>query len=103
MKYKQSLCVCLFPPSTALSACAAHICLSSRCIRINCSQACGPFVNYTTSWEALPTAVSQLPHGLQTLLYMLSSEAFAVSFFVVTWYDFLCGGRRPCLSCLTHQ
>lgn len=59
--------------------------------RINCSQACGPFVNYTTSWEVLPTAVSQLPHGLQTLLYGLSSEAFAVSFFVVTWYVFPSG------------
>lgn len=59
--------------------------------RINCSQACGPFVNYTTSWEVLPTTVSQLPHGLQTLLYGLSSEAFAVSFFVVTWYVFPSG------------
>lgn len=59
--------------------------------RINCSQACGPFVNYTTSWDVLPTAVSHLPHGVQTLLYALSSEAFAVSFFVVTWYVCLCG------------
>ncbi|XP_061736974.1 transmembrane channel-like protein 7 [Nerophis ophidion] len=52
--------------------------------QINCSQACGPFVNYTTSWEVLPSAVSKLPSGLQTLLYILSSEAFAVSFFVCT-------------------
>ncbi|XP_044044992.1 transmembrane channel-like protein 7 [Siniperca chuatsi] len=52
--------------------------------QINCSQACGPFVNYNTSWEVLPTTVSQLPHGVQTLLFALSSEAFAVSFFVVT-------------------
>ncbi|XP_041789100.1 LOW QUALITY PROTEIN: nodal modulator 1 [Chelmon rostratus] len=52
--------------------------------QINCSQACGPFVNYNTSWEVLPTTVSQLPSGIQTLLYTLSSEAFAVSFFVVT-------------------
>ncbi|XP_029355150.1 transmembrane channel-like protein 7 [Echeneis naucrates] len=51
--------------------------------QINCSQACGPFVNYTTSWEVLPTSVSQLPDGVQTLLFALSSEAFAVSFFVV--------------------
>ena len=53
--------------------------------RINCSQACGPFVNYTTSWEVLPTAVKELPDGVQNLLFALSSEAFAVSFFVVTW------------------
>ncbi|XP_071360228.1 transmembrane channel-like protein 7 [Trachinotus anak] len=52
--------------------------------QINCSQACGPFVNYTTSWEVLPTTVSQLPDGVKTLLLALSSEAFAVSFFVVT-------------------
>ncbi|XP_056891025.1 BOS complex subunit NOMO1 [Takifugu flavidus] len=51
---------------------------------LNCSQACGPFVNYTTSWEVLPTTVSELPKGLQSLLNALSSEAFAVSFFVVT-------------------
>ncbi|XP_070768627.1 transmembrane channel-like protein 7 [Enoplosus armatus] len=52
--------------------------------QINCSQACGPFVNYNTSWEVLPATVSQLPQGVQTLLFALSSEAFAVSFFVVT-------------------
>uniref|UniRef100_A0A7N8WXQ1 Transmembrane channel-like protein n=1 Tax=Mastacembelus armatus TaxID=205130 RepID=A0A7N8WXQ1_9TELE len=56
--------------------------------QINCSQACGPFVNYTTSWEVLPATVSHLPSGVQTLLHALSSEAFAVSFFVVTWYVF---------------
>lgn len=52
--------------------------------QINCSQACGPFVNYTTSWEVLPTTVSQLPKGVQAFLFGLSSEAFAVSFFVMT-------------------
>ncbi|XP_068177415.1 transmembrane channel-like protein 7 [Antennarius striatus] len=52
--------------------------------QINSSQACGPFVNYNTSWEVLPSTVSQLPHGVQTLIYALSSEAFAVSFFVIT-------------------
>lgn len=58
------------------------------CPRIQCSQACGPFVNYTTSWEALPAAVSELPQGVQTFFYALSSETFAVSFFVVTWCVF---------------
>ncbi|XP_022061267.1 transmembrane channel-like protein 7 [Acanthochromis polyacanthus] len=52
--------------------------------QINCSHACGPFVNFNTSWEVLPTTVSQLPSGAQNLLFALSSEAFAVSFFVVT-------------------
>ncbi|XP_008281094.1 transmembrane channel-like protein 7 [Stegastes partitus] len=52
--------------------------------QINCSHACGPFVNYNTTWEVLPATVSQLPSGAQKLLFALSSEAFAVSFFVVT-------------------
>ncbi|TDH15818.1 hypothetical protein EPR50_G00013260 [Perca flavescens] len=52
--------------------------------QINSSHACGPFVNYNTSWEVLPTTVSKLPGGIQKLLLALSSEAFAVSFFVVT-------------------
>lgn len=59
--------------------------------RINSSKACGPFVNFTTSWEVIPISVSQLPHGIQTLLFALASEAFAVSFFVVTWYVFQFG------------
>ncbi|XP_060939472.1 transmembrane channel-like protein 7 [Limanda limanda] len=52
--------------------------------QINCSQACGPFVNYTTSWEVLTTTVYELPDGVRTVLLTLSSEAFAISFFVVT-------------------
>lgn len=52
--------------------------------QINCSQACGPFVRYNTSWEVLPHTISQLPIGIQTLLYTLSSEAFAVCLFVFT-------------------
>ncbi|KAM9314697.1 transmembrane channel-like protein 7 [Pholidichthys leucotaenia] len=52
--------------------------------QINCSQACGPFVNYNTTWQVVPDTVSQLPDGLKALLYALSSEAFAVSIFIVT-------------------
>uniref|UniRef100_A0A8C8CAH8 Transmembrane channel-like protein n=1 Tax=Oncorhynchus tshawytscha TaxID=74940 RepID=A0A8C8CAH8_ONCTS len=52
--------------------------------QISCSQACGPFVNYTTSWEVLPRTVSQLPAGARTFLLAISSEAFAVSLFVIT-------------------
>ncbi|GAA6220279.1 nodal modulator 1-like [Lates japonicus] len=52
--------------------------------QINCSQACGPFVNYTTSWMVMPTVVSQQSEKVQKLLVALSSEAFAVSFFVFT-------------------
>ncbi|XP_055365682.1 transmembrane channel-like protein 7 isoform X2 [Betta splendens] len=52
--------------------------------QINSSKACGPFVNYTTSWEALTSTVSQLPSGIRGLLYILSSEVVAVSLFVIT-------------------
>lgn len=52
--------------------------------QINCSQACGPFVSYNTSWEVLPHTISQLPVEVQTLLYAISSEAFAVCLFVFT-------------------
>ena len=60
------------------------VCLPSR---INCSQACGPFVNYTVSWEVLPRTVSMLPNkALRDLLFALASEAVAVSLFVITWW-----------------
>ncbi|XP_033828053.1 transmembrane channel-like protein 7 [Periophthalmus magnuspinnatus] len=52
--------------------------------QINCSQACGPFVSYNTSWEVLPHTISQLPNEAQKLLYAISSEAFAVCLFVFT-------------------
>ncbi|KAI2668869.1 Transmembrane channel-like protein 7 [Labeo rohita] len=51
---------------------------------IRSSRACGPFVNYGTSWEVVPRAISQLPQGLRSFLLALASEAFAVSFFVIT-------------------
>ncbi|XP_041840087.1 transmembrane channel-like protein 7 [Melanotaenia boesemani] len=52
--------------------------------QISCSQACGPFVNYSTHWAVVPSTVEQLSPGVKTFLWALSSEAFAVSFFVVT-------------------
>lgn len=52
--------------------------------QINCSKACGPFVSYNTSWEVLPDTIKQLPSEVQTLLYALSSEAFAVCLYVFT-------------------
>ncbi|XP_066517905.1 transmembrane channel-like protein 7 [Hoplias malabaricus] len=51
---------------------------------IHSSMACGPFVSFSTSWEVVPITVSQLPQGLSAFLVALSSEAFAVSFFVIT-------------------
>ncbi|KAM9362494.1 transmembrane channel-like protein 7 [Symphorus nematophorus] len=76
--------------------------------QINCSQACGPFVNYNTSWEVLPKTVSQLPPGVQTFLYALSSEAFAVSFFVFTclamfYVIALAGAHKKVINQLREQ
>ncbi|KAK2909581.1 hypothetical protein QQF64_000446 [Cirrhinus molitorella] len=51
---------------------------------IGSSRACGPFVGYSTSWEAVPRAIHTLPQGLRSFLLALASEAFAVSFFVIT-------------------
>ncbi|KAF5889611.1 transmembrane channel-like protein 7, partial [Clarias magur] len=52
--------------------------------QIRSSGVCGAFMNYTTSWEAVPRAVSQLPSAVQSVLTALGSEACAVSCFVIT-------------------
>lgn len=51
---------------------------------IHPSRACGPFVNYTSSWEVVPRVISHLPYGLHSFLLALASEACAVSLFVIT-------------------
>ncbi|XP_069066334.1 transmembrane channel-like protein 7 [Pleurodeles waltl] len=50
--------------------------------QVQASRACGPFVNFNTSWEIIPYTVSTLPIGAQKFLYGIASEAFAVPFFV---------------------
>ncbi|RVE75734.1 hypothetical protein OJAV_G00001580 [Oryzias javanicus] len=76
--------------------------------QINCSQACGPFVNYNTSWEALPKAALELSDGPRTFLHALSSEAFAVSFFVVSclamfYVIALAGAHKKVINQLKQQ
>ncbi|XDV17144.1 hypothetical protein PO909_016548 [Leuciscus waleckii] len=51
---------------------------------IQASRVCGPFVSYSTSWQVVPRGITQLPLGLRSFLLALASEAFAVSFFVIT-------------------
>uniref|UniRef100_A0A3P9MTU8 Transmembrane channel-like protein n=1 Tax=Poecilia reticulata TaxID=8081 RepID=A0A3P9MTU8_POERE len=58
--------------------------ISISLAHIKSSQACGPFSNYNTSWEALPAAVEALPQNGRNFINFLASETFAVSFFVVT-------------------
>ncbi|KAM9454041.1 transmembrane channel-like protein 7 [Clarias gariepinus] len=52
--------------------------------QIRSSRVCGAFLNYNTSWEAVPRAVSHLPSAVQSVLTALGSEACAVSCFVIT-------------------
>uniref|UniRef100_A0A8C2FD25 Transmembrane channel-like protein n=1 Tax=Cyprinus carpio TaxID=7962 RepID=A0A8C2FD25_CYPCA len=67
-----------------LALASVPVIVSIVCFRIRSSRACGPFVSYNTSWEVVPRVVSQLPPGLCSFLQALASEAFAVSFFVIT-------------------
>lgn len=76
--------------------------------QIRSSQACGPFVNYNTSWAVLPATVLELPDGAQKFLYILSSEAFAALFFVVTclamfYVIALAGAHKKVINQLKEQ
>ncbi|NXL34809.1 TMC7 protein, partial [Glaucidium brasilianum] len=61
----------------------AFIPLGVSIAHIPSSKACGPFRNFNTSWAVVPETVLGLPTGLQQVLYGITSEAFAVPFFVV--------------------
>uniref|UniRef100_A0A7M4EIJ0 Transmembrane channel-like protein n=1 Tax=Crocodylus porosus TaxID=8502 RepID=A0A7M4EIJ0_CROPO len=61
----------------------AFIPLGLSMAQIPSSKACGPFINFNTSWAVIPETVDGLPRGLQKFLYGMASEAFAVPFFMV--------------------
>ncbi|XP_001376682.2 transmembrane channel-like protein 7 [Monodelphis domestica] len=61
----------------------AFIPLGISMTHIPSSKACGPFTNFNTSWDAIPKTVSTFPVALQTLVHAVTSEAFAVPFFIV--------------------
>ncbi|CAH2307071.1 transmembrane channel 7 [Pelobates cultripes] len=48
------------------------------------SKACGPFMNFITSWEIIPVTIKTFPVGLQNLINVLASESFAVPFFLLS-------------------
>ncbi|XP_075035840.1 transmembrane channel-like protein 7 [Mixophyes fleayi] len=52
--------------------------------QIPASKACGPFLNYNTSWQIIPSTVDQFPEGLKKTIYVISSESFAVPFFLLS-------------------
>ncbi|XP_066416959.1 transmembrane channel-like protein 7 [Molothrus aeneus] len=61
----------------------AFVPLGFSIARIPSSKACGPFRHFNTSWEVIPDTILQFPTGLQQFLFGISSEAFAVPFFVI--------------------
>uniref|UniRef100_A0A452TPG8 Transmembrane channel-like protein n=1 Tax=Ursus maritimus TaxID=29073 RepID=A0A452TPG8_URSMA len=66
-----------------IGLCLAIIPLTISMARIPSSKACGPFTNFNTTWEVVPKTVSTFPSSLQSLVYGITSEAFAVPFFMI--------------------
>ncbi|KAM7329222.1 transmembrane channel-like protein 7 isoform X2 [Alexandromys fortis] len=66
-----------------IGLCLAIIPLTISMSRIPSSKACGPFTNFNTTWEVIPQTVSTFPSSLQTLIHGVTSEAFAVPFFMI--------------------
>ncbi|XP_056392113.1 transmembrane channel-like protein 7 [Hyla sarda] len=76
--------------------------------QIQSSKACGPFINYTTSWQIVPHTVETFPDGLKKTIYVLTSESFAVPFFLLTclvmfYFIALAGAHRKVVEQLQEQ
>ncbi|NWH34341.1 TMC7 protein, partial [Chloropsis hardwickii] len=61
----------------------AFVPLAVSIAHIPSSKACGPFMNFNTSWEVISDTIFEFPAGLQEFLFGMASEAFAVPFFVI--------------------
>uniref|UniRef100_A0A2K6D8A9 Transmembrane channel-like protein n=1 Tax=Macaca nemestrina TaxID=9545 RepID=A0A2K6D8A9_MACNE len=68
-----------------IGLCLAIIPLTISISRIPSSKACGPFTNFNTTWEVIPKTVSTFPSSLQSFIHGVTSEAFAVPFFMIIW------------------
>ncbi|KAM7147918.1 transmembrane channel-like protein 7 isoform 2-T2 [Molossus nigricans] len=66
-----------------IGLCLAIIPLTISMAHIPSSKACGPFTNFNTTWEVVPKTVSTFPSSLQSLVLGITSEAFAVPFFMI--------------------
>ncbi|XP_004855860.2 transmembrane channel-like protein 7 isoform X1 [Heterocephalus glaber] len=66
-----------------IGLCLAIIPLTISMSRIPSSKACGPFTNYNTTWEVIPKTVTTFPSSLQSVIHGITSEAFAVPFFMI--------------------
>ncbi|XP_058431987.1 transmembrane channel-like protein 7 isoform X3 [Marmota monax] len=66
-----------------IGLCLAIIPLTISMSRIPSSKACGPFTSFNTTWDVVPRTVSTFPSSLQSLVHGITSEAFAVPFFMI--------------------
>ncbi|KAM4813938.1 transmembrane channel-like protein 7 [Urocitellus parryii] len=66
-----------------IGLCLAIIPLTISVSRIPSSKACGPFTSFNTTWDVVPRTVSTFPSSLQSLVHGITSEAFAVPFFMI--------------------
>nr|XP_035122964.2 transmembrane channel-like protein 7 isoform X3 [Callithrix jacchus] len=66
-----------------IGLCLAIIPLTISMSGIPSSKACGPFTNFNTTWEVIPKTVSTFPSSLQSFIHGVTSEAFAVPFFMI--------------------
>ncbi|XP_013373462.1 PREDICTED: transmembrane channel-like protein 7 isoform X2 [Chinchilla lanigera] len=66
-----------------IGLCLAIIPLTISMSSIPSSKACGPFTSYNTTWDVIPMTVTTFPSSLQAVIHGITSEAFAVPFFMI--------------------
>lgn len=91
-----------------IGLCLAIIPLTISMAHIPSSKACGPFTNFNTTWEVIPQTVSTFPSSLQTLIHGVTSEAFAVPFFMIIclvmfYFIALAGAHKRVVAQLREQ
>ncbi|XP_069860125.1 transmembrane channel-like protein 7 isoform X1 [Dipodomys merriami] len=91
-----------------IGLCLAVIPLTISMSRIPSSKACGPFTNFNTTWDVIPKMVSTFPSSLQSLVRAITSEAFAVPFFMIIclimfYFIALAGAHKRVVDQLREQ
>ncbi|KAG8145583.1 putative Transmembrane channel-like protein [Naja naja] len=86
----------------------AFIPLGLSMTRIPSSKACGPFLNFNRSWDVIGHTIQKFPLTLQRILNGISSETFAVPFFMVTCFVVFCfialaGAHKRVINQLREQ
>uniref|UniRef100_A0A8C8RRN7 Transmembrane channel-like protein n=1 Tax=Pelusios castaneus TaxID=367368 RepID=A0A8C8RRN7_9SAUR len=76
--------------------------------QIGSSKACGPFINFKTSWDVVPHTIQGFPVALRKVLNGIASEAFAVPFFIVIclimfYFIALAGAHKRVVDQLREQ